>query len=173
MGPEEKIEDEILELINYGLKIFMVGNTVGGINDELDDLKSEKVIERFKIERFKDYTLTDFLTLYKIKLLAENKIISKEQASGLIKLFKEKIKVERVINAEVEKEMSNSNYKSKQKVLLGFVKDKIDKEIEKTNIPIGDIKLESILLDMISKQDYSSIPKAEEIDEKLKSLKYE
>jgi len=168
MGPEGKIEDEILELLNYGLKLFMAGNTIGGINYELDNFKSEK-----DIERFKDYTLSDFLTLYKIKLLAENKTISKEQAINLIKLFKEKIKVERVINAEVEKEMANPKYKSKQKVLLGFVKDKIDEEIKKTNIVDDDLNLKNILIGIVENKDYSNIPSAKEIEEKLRLLKYE
>ncbi len=168
MEPEGKIEDEILELLNYGLKLFMAGNTIGGINYELDNFKSEK-----DIERFKDYTLSDFLTLYKIKLLAENKTISKEQAINLIKLFKEKVKVERVINSEEAKEMANPNYKSKQKVLLGFVKDKIDEEIKKTNIVVGDLDLKNILIETIENEDYSQIPSAKELEEKLKNLKYE
>ena len=168
MGPEGKIEDEILELLNYGLKLFMAGNTIGRINYELDNFKSEK-----DIERFKDYTLSDFLTLYKIKLLAENKTISKEQAINLIKLFKEKVKVERVINSEVEKEMANPNYKSKQRVLLGFVKDKIDEEIKKTNIVVSDLDLKNILIETIKNEDYSQIPSAKELEEKRNRLKYE
>ena len=165
---EEKMEDEILELLNYGIKLFMESNTIGGINQELDNFKSEKVVERFK-----DYKLIDFLTVYKIKLLAENKIITKEQAVSLIKLFKEKIKVERVINAEIEKEVFNKDYKSKKKVLLGFVKDKIDEEINKTNIIVDDLKLKDILISMIQDDDYSKIPTGEELEEKLKLLKYE
>ena len=168
MEPEGKIEDEILELVNCGLKLFMAGNTIGSINYELDNFKSEK-----DIERFKDYTLSDFLTLYKIKLLAENKIISKEQATNIIKLFKEKVKVERVINSEEEKERANPNYKSKQLILLNFVKEGLDEIIKKANIVVEDLDLKNILIGLVENEDYSNIPSTKEIEDKLKLLKYE
>ena len=172
MEPKDEkkaIEDEILEIADCGLILFMERNTIGGINCELENLKSEEVVERFK-----DYTLTHFLTLYKIKLLAETRRITKEQANAIIKLFKAKIKVEREINVEVEKEMSNPTSESKQKILLlGFVRDKIDEEIKKTNIVDDDLDLKSILIWLVENKNYSNIPSAKEIEDKLKKLKYE
>ena len=115
------------------------------------------------IKKYQNYTISEFIQLYKINRMFELGAISEEEYNSLQILFNAKRKLDKKLGEELSKELKSEDIYSGRKAYTSKTKSKLHQEIErikrefdKYSLNIDDINLESIINTIIAGEKYNN-----------------
>lgn len=166
-------KSSILNLVRDYVKILFSSKKIGDLKYEL-----QEVINIPRGNKYNDYTLEQFLCLYKIDQLMEYRIISSSIANKLCELFDAKIKVRNKIGNLLANEVlcEGNNFKSNmgnyahQIKLLEQKEKEIDDILEKYQLVIKDEDYLKIFLNLLTESEYYDLIDEKELDLKMKNI---
>ena len=158
---------QILDLIISSLKCR---GEVMRIGDVIYDHMRSHIVDC--TDEYNDYTIEEFLVLFKIKYLENIEKIDKDTAESLEKLFLLKLKLEDKLGELTRHELYEKNKVDEEVVNNVFVElHKIDNVLEKYGLVLHDDDYLRMFLITAEKDEYLDIPKNEDIKKLLKEIK--
>ena len=159
--------EQILELIISSLKSR---SEITRIGDVIWDHMHFHNVEC--TNEYNDYTIEEFLVLFKIKYLENIEKIDKDTAESLEKLFLLKLKLEDKIGELTRRELYEHDKVNEDDVNNVFTElHKIDNVLEKYGLIFHDDDYLRMFLITAEKDEYIDIPKNEDIKKLLKEIK--
>lgn len=158
---------QILDLIISSLKCR---GEVMRIGDVIYDHMRSHIVDC--TDEYNDYTIEEFLVLFKIKYLENIEKIDKDTAESLEKLFLLKLKLEDKLGELTRHELYEKNKVDEEVVNNVFVElHKIDNVLEKYGLVFEDDDYLRMFLLSAETNIHQDIPKNEDIKKLLKEIK--
>ena len=130
-------------------------------------------------KKFDEYTIEEFLIMYKIGRLFDLGVVSKKEAVKLKELYDLKLLIDSKIGDEHRKEIDNFNIYEPNKTRLSNPRleelkkksEQIDNLLVKYHLTPEDFELENIFDNLIKSENYNNSHRTEEIENIIKKIK--
>lgn len=117
--------------------------------------------------KYNNYTIEQFLLLYKLNRMTEMKVINESVSNKLKELLDIKMQVDNLIGEETRKGLYIESYKSSTLPELHKMEDIINKELKKYHLTIEDINFQE-MIDLSIKTE-NNITKTENNNVRIKT----
>ena len=158
---------QILELITSSLMVSARSKKIGDVIWE--HMRSHNVE---CTNEYNNYTVEQFLVLFKIKYLRYLDVINEETYKSLEKLYLMRIELNRRMGEIAYKDLFDEKKKNQNKIQALYTKVlKIDEILNRYHLLINDNDYEMLFFTSIEKDNYDNIATNEEINNLMREIK--